>query len=139
VKFQNAYGASKTWIRSFTLALAQENRDAGVGIFALNPGLVDTDMLRHVEAVQGFEQRLKPLETVIRLWANKPERPAQKALWLASSATDGKTGLLVNVLTRQRLMGGLFREVVRRVTGKSAPDTSLDIHTIVPDHRQSES
>jgi glucose 1-dehydrogenase len=139
VKFQNAYGASKAWIRSFTLALAQENEDTGVGIFALNPGLVDTDMLRHAEAVSGFEQRLKSLETVIRLWATKPEIPAQKALWLASSATDGKTGLLVNVLTRQRIMSGLFHEVARRVMRRPAPDTSLDIHTIVPDRRQSES
>jgi len=139
VIFQNAYGASKTWIRSFTLALAQENKDTGVGIFAFNPGLVDTDMLRHVEAISGFQQRLKALETVIRLWANKPDIPAQKALWLASTATDGKTGLVVNVLTTQRILGGLFHEAARRVMGKPAPDTSLDIHTIVPDRRQAES
>lgn len=139
VVFQNAYGASKTWIRSFTLALAQENKDTGVGIFALNPGLVDTDMLRRVDAVQGFEQRLKGLETVIRLWANKPDIPAQKALWLASTATDGKTGLVVNVLTTQRILGGLLHEGVRRVMGRPAPDTSLDIHTIGPNRRPSES
>lgn len=135
VKFQNAYSASKTWVRSFTLALAQENKDSGVEIFAFNPGLVDTDLLRHVDAVQGFEQHLKPLETVIRLWANEPEVPAQKALWIASSATDGKTGMAVNVLTGQRMMSGLLREVARRITRKPVPDTSLDIHTVVSDRQ----
>ncbi|MCA9910197.1 MAG: SDR family oxidoreductase [Anaerolineae bacterium] len=136
VNFQNAYAASKAWVRSFTLTLARENEDSGVGIFAFNPGLVETDMMRHVEAVQGFEQRLKPLETVMRLWANPPEIPAQKALWLASSATDGKTGLMVSVLTRRRMMGGLLREAVRRVTGQPAADTPLDIRTLTSEHQQ---
>ena len=133
VKFQNAYASSKAWIRSFTLSLAQENKGSGVDIFAFNPGLVDTDMLRHVEAVKGYEQRLRPLETVIRLWANPPDVPAQQALWLASSASDGKNGMIVSVLSRRRLMAGLWRELVRRASRKPAPDTSLDIQTIVPD------
>lgn len=133
VKFQNAYSASKIWVRSFTLALAQEYKASGVDIFAFNPGLVNTDLLRRVEAIKGYEQRLKPLETVIRLWANPPEVPAQKALWLASSATDGKSGMLVNVLSRQSLLAGVVREAVRFILRKPAPDTSLDIRTIVSD------
>ncbi|MCA9883175.1 MAG: SDR family oxidoreductase [Anaerolineae bacterium] len=130
VPFQNAYSASKVWVRNFTLSLAEENKDSGVEIFAFNPGLVDTDMIRQVEAVAGYEKRLKPLETVIRLWANPPEVPAQKALWLASSATDGKTGLRVNVLDRQMAIRGLLRDVWRRITRQPAPDTSLSIHTV---------
>jgi NAD(P)-dependent dehydrogenase (short-subunit alcohol dehydrogenase family) len=100
VPLQNAYAPSKAWVRSFTLALAQEYKDSGIGIFAFNPGLVDTDMLRKLESMPGYEARLKPLSTVIQLWANEPEVPAEKALWLASSATDGKTGLAATVLTR---------------------------------------
>lgn len=130
VPFQNAYSASKVWVRNFTLSLAEENKDSGVEIFAFNPGLVDTDMIRQVEAVEGYEKRLKPLETVIRLWANPPEVPAQKALWLASSATDGKTGLRVNVLDRRTAIRGLLRDVWRRITRQPAPDTSLSIHTV---------
>lgn len=132
VKFQNAYSSSKMWARSFTSALAQEYKDQGVEILAFNPGLVDTDLLRRVEAIQGYERHLKPLETVIRLWGNKPELPARKALWLASSATDGKTGLMLSVLSPQSMMAGLFHEVLRRVRRRPAPDTSLDIHTVVP-------
>lgn len=132
VKFQNAYSSSKVWVRSFTSSLAEEYKDQGVEIIAFNPGLVDTDMLRHVDVVPGYEQHVKPLETVMRLWANKPEVPAQKALWLASSATDGKTGLVVSVLNPGSMLGGLFRDVIRRLLHKPAPDTSLDIHTVAP-------
>jgi len=131
VKFQNAYASSKAWVRSFTLALAQEYKSSGVGVYVFNPGLVDTDLLRQLQAVQGYEKKLKPLETVIRLWANPPEVPAQKALWLASAATDGKTGLYVNVLDRSRLIKGIVREAQRRLTRRPAPDTSLQI-SVVP-------
>ncbi len=132
VKYQNAYSSSKVWVRSFTLALAEEYKEQGVEIIAFNPGLVDTDMLRHVDVVPGYEQHVKPLETVMRLWANKPEVPAQKALWLASGATDGKTGLVVSVLSPRSMLGGLLRDVIRRLLHKPAPDTSLDIHTVAP-------
>lgn len=133
VKYQNAYSASKVWVASFTLALAAEYEDSGVGIFAFNPGLVDTDMLRHVDVVQGYEPKVKPLETVMRLWANQPELPARRALWLASGATDGQTGLSVNVLSRTSAMIGLAREGFRRLTGRAAPDTSLEIRSVAPD------
>lgn len=133
VKYQNSYSASKAWVGSFTSALAAEHEGSGVDIFAFNPGLVDTDMLRRVDVVQGFEQKVKPLETVIRLWGNQPDLPAQKALWLASSATDGKNGLAVDVLGPGQIVRGLLGEVGRRVTGKPTPDTSLRVRTVAPD------
>lgn len=46
VPYQNAYASSKAWVRNFTLALAREYAKTGIGIFAFNPGLVDTDLLR---------------------------------------------------------------------------------------------
>lgn len=133
VKYQNAYSASKAWVSSFTSALAAEHKDSGIDIFAFNPGLVDTDMLRRVDVVPGFEEKVKPLETVIRLWGNQPDLPAQKALWLASSASDGKNGLAMDVLGPGQVIRGLLREVGRRVTGKPAPDTSLHVRTVAPD------
>ncbi|HRE25384.1 MAG TPA: SDR family oxidoreductase, partial [Anaerolineales bacterium] len=45
VPFQNAYASSKTWVRAFTTALAREYADCGVGVYAINPGLVTTEML----------------------------------------------------------------------------------------------
>lgn len=133
VKLQNAYAASKAWVASFTRALAEEYKDSGVEVFAFNPGLVDSDMVRHVEAVKGYEGRLKPLEMVLRLWSNPPEIPAEKALWLASSATDGKSGLVVDVLGKRQLLNGIMREGIRHLSRKPAPDTSLTIRIVEPE------
>ena len=125
VPFQNAYAASKAWVRSFSRALAQEYKHTRVGVYTFNPGLVLTDMLTDVEAIAGYGARIAPLNTIIRMWGNPPEIPAAKAVWLASPATDGKTGLEVSLLSPGRLAAGALRELVRRLTRR--PDRMQDV------------
>lgn len=129
VPLQNAYASSKAWLRNFTVSLAKEYKTSGMGIYAFNPGLVLTDMLSQVEAVDGYAERMRPLETVSRMWGNPPEVPAAKAVWLASAATDGKTGLEINVLSPQVFVSGLLRELKLRVM-RQVPPTSLQINVV---------
>lgn len=112
---QNAYASSKTWVRSFTRALARETRGRGIGVYAFNPGLMLTDLVGEVRAVRGFEARVKPLATVLRLWGEDPAVPAETVVELASSATDGKTGLTPSLLTPRRMLAGVARELGRRL------------------------
>ena len=56
---QNAYTSTKAWIRVFTLALAKEYKDSGVGVFALQPGLMDTDLLTDVVTFEEHAERLR--------------------------------------------------------------------------------
>ncbi len=133
VPFQNAYASSKTWGRAFTLALAKENKENGIGIHTFNPGLVDTDLLRKIDAITGYEKNLVPFSTVIQMWANPPEVPAERILWLASSATDGKTGLKINVLDRTTLLKGIGRFIVSKITRRPIPrNGALNITSIDP-------
>ncbi len=131
VPLQNGYAASKTWVRSFTLGLAKEYRDSGVGIFAINPGMMSTDFLTDLQAVSGYEKRLQTLPTIIRMWATPPETPAQKVIWLASSATDGKTGLSLSQMGPAQMLGGALREGLRRVTRRPAPPLDMKV-AIIP-------
>jgi NAD(P)-dependent dehydrogenase (short-subunit alcohol dehydrogenase family) len=128
--FQNAYGPSKAWVRSFTLALAAEYRDSGVGVFAFNPGLVITELLTDVDVAPGFAGQLRPLDTVIRLWGEPPEVPARTALWLASKATDGRTGLAISVLTKRRLVFGVLRAGVRALLRRPAVAPPVRPHVV---------
>jgi NAD(P)-dependent dehydrogenase (short-subunit alcohol dehydrogenase family) len=130
VPFQNAYASSKIWVRSFSQSLAREYKDSGVGVYLFNPGLVITDMLLDVEAVAGFDRKMQPLNTVIRMWGNLPPVPAQKAVWLASSATDGKTGLEVNVLTPQRILKGVVQELARKITRRPGTTQTIQVTAI---------
>ncbi len=134
VPMQNAYTSTKAWVRSFTRALAREYKGSPVGVYALNPGLVETEMILDVEVIEGLEEKVRPLETIVRMWGNVPAVPAQKALWIAGPATDGKSGLEVRLLTFRRIVTGALRELFRRILHTSSGHSSLTIRTVrVPD------
>lgn len=131
--WQNAYGSSKVWIRHFTKALAAENKDqAGIGIFALNPGMVLTDLLVRNEVIAGSEDRLKVFPTIVRMWAKPADVPAKKAVWLAGPATNGKTGIEGNLFTTGVLVKGALRELWWKVTGKTPKTSEVDMTTVAP-------
>lgn len=133
VPMQSAYAASKSWIRNFTLALAKEDKNENVGVFALNPGLMETDLLRKVDVISGYQGRLTPLKTVMRMWGKLPEIPAQKAVWLASSETDGRTGLVIKELSFFHILTGALREGFRRLVGRPAADWEIEVNIISPE------
>ncbi len=130
VPLQNAYASSKTWVRSFTSALAKEYANTGVGVYAFNPGLVTTEMLSHVQAVRGYEAKLNPLKIVVGFLGNPPEVPAERALWIASSATDGRTGLSVKVLTPGFLLARGLRAAWRWITRTVEPEMPLHVEAV---------
>lgn len=130
VPMQNAYASSKAWLRSFTIALSKEYTDTNVGVFGFSPGLVDTDMLRHVDVVPGYEKTVQALKVLIPMWGNPPQVPAEKAVWVASAATDGKTGKIVRVFGPKIMITGLLREGWRRITRTQGDPVELTINTI---------
>ena len=132
VPWQNAYASSKAWVRSFTMALAEETKNSGVGVYAFNPGMVLTDLLTDVEVIEGSEDRLKSFPTIVRMWAKPPEIPAQKAVWIASSATDGKTGLLVSLFSPWTMLQGALKEGVRALLKQPASGPEIKIRKIAP-------
>jgi NAD(P)-dependent dehydrogenase (short-subunit alcohol dehydrogenase family) len=131
---QNAYGSSKIWIKWFTQALAEESKGRGVEVHLFNPGLMFTDMVGEVAVIEGYEEKMKPFATILRMWAKPAEVAAEKAVWLASAATDGRSGQSVNILTTGLVIGGALREGLRRVFRQ--PGRTVDLHiTSVPAHR----
>lgn len=132
VPWQNAYGASKAWMLSFTRALAAETKDSGVGVFAFSPGMVLTDLLTDVKAIEGAEERLKIFPAIVRMWARPVEIPAKKVVWLASAATDGRTGLVINSFSPWVMLSGALREGLRILLRKPTPDVGIKIKAISP-------
>ncbi|HYG60416.1 MAG TPA: SDR family oxidoreductase, partial [Symbiobacteriaceae bacterium] len=132
---QNGYAPSKAWVRSYTRALAAEYRDSGVGIYALNPGLMLTDLVTRPRALAGYEEKLQPLSMVLKALGNPPEYAAHKALWLASPATDGRTGLEVRVLSAAKVLAGVARMALGRLAGRPA-GVPLRVQTVKPVQKQ---
>lgn len=132
VPYQNAYAASKAWVFAFTKSLAEEYADSGVSIFNFNPGLVITDMLTRFDVIEGHEHRLKTFPTVIRLLGRKPDYPARKAVWAASSATDGKTGMLINSFSYRVILEGIAGELMRLVTRRPVATPEIHMRSVPP-------
>lgn len=132
VAYQNAYASSKAWVRNFTLALAKEHEKSDVGIYALQPGMMRTDLLLRVDVAAGYEERLKSFGTIIQILARPPEEAARKAVWLASAATDGRTGLYVNAGGMAKMLGGVLRYGVRRLLGRAGAPPEVNLRVIPP-------
>ena len=130
IALQNAYSSSKVWVRNFTKTLAKEYRNRGVDIFGFNPGLVRTEMLSNVHAVAGYEEQMNPLRFVAMLWGNDADVPAEKALWLASPATDGKNGTMVTVLTKRMMLSRLIALPFRKLLNRSTELLPLNVTSV---------
>ena len=128
---QNAYGSTKAWIRVFTLALAKEYKASGVGVYALQPGLMDTNLLTEVVTFEPYEKRLRNfMPFLVRAGGKKPEVAARKALWLASPATDGKTGLDASAGSSLSVMIGFLREGLRSLFHLTARPVEMTVKVI---------
>ena len=128
---QNAYGSTKAWIRIFSLALASEYKVSGVGVYTLQPGLMDTDLLTEIVTFENHEKRLRGfMPFLIRAGGKKPEIAARKALWLVSSVTDGKTGLDVSVGSQINFLTGFLREGLRSLIRLPARPVEMNVKTI---------
>jgi NAD(P)-dependent dehydrogenase (short-subunit alcohol dehydrogenase family) len=132
IPLQNAYSSSKVWVRNFTKTLAHEYKNSGVDVFGFNPGLVRTEMLSDVHAISGYEDKMNPLRFVAMLWGNAANVPADKALWLASSATDGKTGLMATVLTPWFMLSRMLTTGLRWLLQRPIEMMELNISSIQP-------
>lgn len=110
----NGYAASKAWVRHFTLALAQEYEKSGIGIHLLDPGILSTDMLRQVAVLKGYLPSFQAVTQMLRPWLRSPEQAAEKAVWLASQATHGMTGLESKAMGFVDMLKGATNALLQR-------------------------
>ena len=127
---QNAYTTSKGWMKNFTQTLAKEYEDTEVGVYAFNPGMMITDLLTQVDVVEGYEDRLAVFGTIVSMFGNSPDVPAEKVVWLGSADTDGKTGLVVEQSSRFSMLGKVLKEGIRRLRGHTSKPVEVELHTI---------
>ena len=119
--FQTAYGPTKAWVQSFTRSVAAEHEKSAVGVFVLSPGMMLTALMTSVESTSpAGEARLRRLPGVLSFLAQPPEVPARRAVWLASAATDGKTGLVSREFGRRKMLSLGGAGLLRRFGGRGS-------------------
>ena len=85
-----AYGASKWAVRGMTKSAAQELARFGIRVNSIHPGLIDTDMLHQIPAVDADAERWTK-RVPVRRFAEAAE-VAKMALFLASDDSSYSTG-----------------------------------------------
>jgi NAD(P)-dependent dehydrogenase (short-subunit alcohol dehydrogenase family) len=97
----SAYAASKAAVLRFAETLALELKDAHVDVNSIAPGALNTRLLDEIlesgpeQVGEGFYQKSLAQQ---RSGGTPPERGAELAAWLASSASDGITGKLLSAI-----------------------------------------
>lgn len=130
VAFQNAYAPTKIWAKNFTLGLAKEYEKSGVNIFAFNRGMVSTELLTHGQVIAGYEDKLKSFPMVVRILAKPAEIPARKVALLASSASDGKTGQVIQVPDFSRTLTSVIKILVAKLLKRRLPPIDIQMESI---------
>ena len=122
VPYSNSYGPAKTWIRSFTRAIAAELEGTGIAACTFQPGLVRTRMTLDVKVVSGHEDRLKWLPVTQRYLGNTPEFVGDRLARLVSGPMRNGKAYGVPIL----------RPALRRLLGDS-PTVAITTRTLEPE------
>jgi glucose 1-dehydrogenase len=104
---QTAYGASKAALLQLTQSLAQEYAESGVVIYAVQPGMIWTEMLTNAEGVATPQLRAR-MEWAMRVFGNPPEVPARFVVNLATR--PGQSGKMYHVLTPRAFVPRMIGE-----------------------------
>lgn len=115
----SAYGSTKAAIARLTFAIAEEYRGHNLSVMLLHPGLVRTGMTSTDNPSPELSRQLATFNTIVDIFSQTPDRAARYAVKLASSWSDGRTGVYLSALDWKRkkwlLVSYPFRKLLNRI------------------------
>ncbi|PLS03677.1 hypothetical protein CVD27_13470 [Neobacillus cucumis] len=110
-KYGNGYGTSKTAIARFTENLSEELKNTPIQVFALDPGLNDTDMTRYQRYTEDGQRYLSDIETVFEQNIDVPPNQApQFVYYMATGELNDYIGRVVSVYEDLEMLKNISKE-----------------------------
>ncbi|HEX2327153.1 MAG TPA: SDR family oxidoreductase [Candidatus Angelobacter sp.] len=120
VPYMSAYVTSKAALIRFSEVLADEVREHGISVFAIQPGSVRTRMAEQILSSSAANKWFSWLEQVYERGENLTTEPATRlVLFLASGAADKLSGRFFNVA-----------EDAKDVVSRAEEITAKDLYTL---------
>lgn len=114
--YGNGYGTSKTALARFTENVSEELKQTPIKIFALDPGLNDTDMTRYQRNTKDGQRYLSNIEDLFKQNIDVPPYQApQFAYCMANGELNAYAGRVVSVYEE-------LEELKKQAEGAKDPD-----------------
>ncbi|WP_160725194.1 SDR family oxidoreductase [Bacillus sp. USDA818B3_A] len=110
-KYGSGYGTSKTAIARFTENLSEELKETPIQVFALDPGLNDTDMTRYQRYTEVGQSYLIDIESLFEQNIDVPPHQApQFVYYMAAGELNDYVGRIVSVYEDIETLKNLSKE-----------------------------
>ncbi|MBX0326304.1 SDR family oxidoreductase [Oscillochloris sp. ZM17-4] len=113
-RYLSAYSSSKAAIVRLTEGLTRDYKEYPyISFNVLTPGMVPTDMMSGIRSIGAGIQAVKVLPKIMKIFGTTAEETAEVALRMASSATDGVSGKVFELMPRRRIFWRLATAALR--------------------------
>jgi len=116
--FQAVYAATKAAIISATKSIATENKKYPISIHAINPGMVETDILKNVKSGLKSDYKPETLKYVSNAFGVPIDIVGKSVVEIISQVPGKKTGKVYSLLGGLRMIRGIVLMIYYRISKK---------------------
>ena len=116
--FQAVYASTKAAIISATKSMAAENKKYPISIHAINPGMVDTDILKNVKSGPKSNYENATLKYVLNAFGVPIDVVGKSLAAIVSQVPGKKTGTVYSLMSGLRMIRGIILIMYYRTSRK---------------------
>jgi NAD(P)-dependent dehydrogenase (short-subunit alcohol dehydrogenase family) len=116
--FQTVYAATKAAIISATKSMAEENKKYPISIHAINPGMVDTDIMKNVKSGPKSNYENATLKYVLNAFGVPIDIVGKSVASIIAQVPGKKTGKVYSLLSGHRMIRGIALIMYYRMSKK---------------------
>jgi len=116
--FQAVYAATKAAIISATKSMAAENKNYPISIHAINPGMVETDILKNVKSGPKSNYAPATLKYILNAFGTPIDIVGKSVAAIIGQVPGKKTGKVYSLMSGLRMIRGIFLIMYYRVSRK---------------------
>jgi glucose 1-dehydrogenase len=116
--FQAVYAATKAAVISATKSMAAENKKYPISIHAINPGMVETDILKNVKSGPKSNYKQETLKYILNAFGTPIDIVGKSVAAIIAQVPGKKTGKIYSLMSGLRMIRGISLITYYRMSRK---------------------